>query len=1023
MPIETVNVTGTFNLPDDSWTLYSKAEFVLSGVDTDGEVVLDFDRRSVILTSTGGLDIDLWPNERGQRGTIYQVYIVRYATDEYAKETGRVHVGAIQISGDNASEDITDLLSQVVTVPGAWYSTITEDEYNAAIDAAADAQESAAQAALYDGPWFDTEAALRADTLLTYTSGTPSSVTVGQYVRERRTGQSFRVVASGATDFDLSTAGGVRLVSTALRQSVIITADLQPVTEGQVTEVRTHLSDIAAFCRAYERPVRNVRVLGDIVDRPVANDGSAPLYSYPNFITDYYSRNLPQLVTLPGNHDMALGESSHPTNYTTVDYRRTFGVEFYARRFGNMLEIYLGDMAGGSSGEQSQAALEWFESLLRDSTDCNIEIHLHQPIYGAYGSSVAAYNTSGWPSDPLTISTAYQFYSQRIGTAIEACPNVCAVFYGHVGTSYAASTQVVTQFGTQHIGFQVGFSTIGSWPRHYGVVDYTHGSTAVRLRRRDSVTGDWIAGSEVNLTYAYPVNLHGPVFEGQQHVERINGHIHGALTITADVGDEREEVSPGVWDSRDGVRYMIKTRLTEMSRDDVLVGTGSGILLGIPGANNEYTTGGTTAGFLIASRPGGAWGASIEATKAQSADVNFVGKLSFKVQNGTAGQVATLAEVFSADGNDGTAFFPLGIKPRVLGASDSVNGLRLAPTGYNAERSSLEFVAWGDFDVSPADIPARFSQGFTINREDDSASQFFLESGGGAARAWMRGYTGGITGTPQWGGWRIIKGLGPDSFLTVTTATATVQGWHDIVTCNRAGTVTLTLPSAASFTGRELYISTQTANAVNSASSNVLGPLGGSAGTGILPAVLGAWAYLVSDGTNWRVMDSSFRAAVVDPRTRPGVPTVVAAGTSTAVTGADAVASPQTAATFTVPAGYMGRFGKAEIRMLTAQTNNANNKTVRVNFGAARPMESAGGFTGSSATDRTVTVFNVNSEAVQAFLPADAIFSPSETGGAGASSATVDTAADVTCTITVQLANAADSLQVVRWELVVTHVA
>jgi hypothetical protein len=161
-------------------------------------------------------------------------------------------------------------------------------------------------------------------------------------------------------------------------------------------------------------------------------------------------------------------------------------------------------------------------------------------------------------------------------------------------------------------------------------------------------------------------------------------------------------------------------------------------------------------------------------------------------------------------------------------------------------------------------------------------------------------------------------------------------------------------------------------------------------------------------------------ASFADPRKTPGVPVVIARGTAAAVTG---VTTEETVATFVLPAGFMGPFGRADIRLLTSQTNNANNKGVRVTFGGTTVMFSNAGFTGSLSTDRNVTVFNVNSEAVQAFLPAEAVFSPSETAASGASSAAVNTAADVTCTITVQLANAADSLQVVRWELVVTHVS
>jgi hypothetical protein len=87
---------------------------------------------------------------------------------------------------------------------------------------------------------------------------------------------------------------------------------------------------------------------------------------------------------------------------------------------------------------------------------------------------------------------------------------------------------------------------------------------------------------------------------------------------------------------------------------------------------------------------------------------------------------------------------------------------------------------------------------------------------------------------------------------TGTTHTVAVTTTHLI--CNQAGTVTVTLPTASSFSGRELYIKTITANTVISASSNVVPSTSATAGTAILPATDGAWAFLVSDGTNWIIM-------------------------------------------------------------------------------------------------------------------------------------------------------------------------
>lgn len=92
---------------------------------------------------------------------------------------------------------------------------------------------------------------------------------------------------------------------------------------------------------------------------------------------------------------------------------------------------------------------------------------------------------------------------------------------------------------------------------------------------------------------------------------------------------------------------------------------------------------------------------------------------------------------------------------------------------------------------------------------------------------------------------------------TVTAATYSVGTTDANLIFNRAGTVTVTLPAAASFAGRELLLRTITANTVVSASSNVVPAAGGAAGTAILAATAGKWALLQSDGTNWQIMTSN----------------------------------------------------------------------------------------------------------------------------------------------------------------------
>lgn len=89
---------------------------------------------------------------------------------------------------------------------------------------------------------------------------------------------------------------------------------------------------------------------------------------------------------------------------------------------------------------------------------------------------------------------------------------------------------------------------------------------------------------------------------------------------------------------------------------------------------------------------------------------------------------------------------------------------------------------------------------------------------------------------------------------TITAATDSPSDVDTDLICNRAGTVTLTLPAAASYAGRELYVRTITANTVVSAASDVVPLAGGAAATAILPGTAGRWARLVSDGTSWQIM-------------------------------------------------------------------------------------------------------------------------------------------------------------------------
>lgn len=117
------------------------------------------------------------------------------------------------ISGNRANAFIDEM--------DAGVAATAADRVQTGLDRAL-AQAAAASAALYDGPWRDSVAALLADTSLTYTAALPGTVVAGGYVQTRAEGFAYQVALSGAVDHDITTAGGVKLyvVATAGANSI-----------------------------------------------------------------------------------------------------------------------------------------------------------------------------------------------------------------------------------------------------------------------------------------------------------------------------------------------------------------------------------------------------------------------------------------------------------------------------------------------------------------------------------------------------------------------------------------------------------------------------------------------------------------------------------------------------------------------------------------------------------------------------------------------------------------------------------
>ena len=90
------------------------------------------------------------------------------------------------------------------------------------------------------------------------------------------------------------------------------------------------------------------------------------------------------------------------------------------------------------------------------------------------------------------------------------------------------------------------------------------------------------------------------------------------------------------------------------------------------------------------------------------------------------------------------------------------------------------------------------------------------------------------------------------------TADFTVADNETWIINNKSGsTCTATLPTASAWSGRTLTFKNMQAQTLVSASSNVVPIDSTSAGTAILLAVVGNWATMVSDGTNWVIMQQA----------------------------------------------------------------------------------------------------------------------------------------------------------------------
>ena len=115
--------------------------------------------------------------------------------------------------------------------------------------------------------------------------------------------------------------------------------------------------------------------------------------------------------------------------------------------------------------------------------------------------------------------------------------------------------------------------------------------------------------------------------------------------------------------------------------------------------------------------------------------------------------------------------------------------------------------------------------------------------------------TDGYLTSTDWNTFNNKQGVGAPVTKTADFTVANGEIWY--INNKSGSTCTVTLPAASSWTGRTLTFKNMQAQLLVSASSNVVPIDSTSAGTAILLAVVGNWATMVSDGTNWIIMQQA----------------------------------------------------------------------------------------------------------------------------------------------------------------------
>jgi hypothetical protein len=256
----------------------------------------------------------------------------------------------------------------------------------------------------------------------------------------------------------------------------------------------------------------------------------------------------------------------------------------------------------------------------------------------------------------------------------------------------------------------------------------------------------------------------------------------------------------------------------------------------------------TTDGYLTSTD----WNTFNSKAPATSGTSILYGNGSGGFSNVTIGSGVTFAGgTLSATGSGGTVTSVTGTAP-VVSSGGTTPAISMAAAN-GSTNGYLTSTDWTTFNNKGSGTVTAVSV--------VSANGFAGTSSGGATPALTLTTT--ITGLLKGNGTAISAATANTDYMGVSapitkTADFTVANGEIWYINNKSGsTCTVTLPAASSWTGRTLTFKNMQAQTLVSASSNVVPIDSTTAGTAILLAVVGNWATMVSDGTNWIIMQQA----------------------------------------------------------------------------------------------------------------------------------------------------------------------